>query len=589
MAGRWRSFLSGASIAAMWVLADARLAWADWPAYGEPFTRGPGGYLSPVKLGLVWFLFLAWMLTAGAVNQDVQRHRLSYTLWNSVMVFPFLAVLALMWQVAFPLGFGISFTLLILAYVAPLGAYVYFRNTAVSAEKRILTPDHLRHWAAANLKRFGVKISAEKQESRALGPPVNYTAKGAKTDRENTAHTLLVKQSQGYGDSRALIADIMDNRADAAMLDFTQTEVAIRYQVDGVWHNSQPRERASGDLILQVYKTLANLNANERRGKQEGSFGLEFKGQKRTCRIVSQGVETGERVVLQLSENTAKTWEFTDLGMRDKIAEQLKEALQSPKGMVLFSSLPSGGLTVMMDTAMRSIDRFMRDVVTVEDLARREHDIQNVQVTTFNSAEGETALSVLPKLARAYPNVIIVRDLPDGKTVEFLLDQVAEDRLIVSGVRARESSEALLRILMLKAPPAKFAGGVTAVVNVRLIRKLCEACKEAYQPPPETLKALGVPAGKIEALYRPFQPPTDKKPPPPCPNCRGIGYLGRTGIYELLMVNDGVRQALVSSPKLEAVRLAARKAGMRTLQEEGIVLVVKGITSLAELQRVLKS
>ncbi len=142
---------------------------------------------------------------------------------------------------------------------------------------------------------------------------------------------------------------------------------------------------------------------------------------------------------------------------------------------------------------------------------------------------------------------------------------------------------------MLKAPAAQFAGAVTAVVHQRLIRKLCEKCKEAYAPPPETLKQLGIPAGKVEAFYRPPTPQPDQPPPPPCEECLGISYQGRTAIFELLIVDDGVRAALVNSPKVDSVRLAARKAGMRTLQEEGIVAVVKGITSLAELMRVLKA
>ncbi len=588
MARIWKAFPALAlPPAALLVLADAQSALADWPASSERFSRGPGGYLSTFKILLVWFVFLLWVRTADQISQDVQRMKMSYVLWNSVMVLPFMLAMVLVWEL--PL-FGLSYFLLLVAYGAPLGTYIYFRNAAVSAEKRILTPDHLRHWFSGQLKRVGVKVKLnEKGESRSDGPPVAFTAKGAKTDRENTANMLLARQSQGYAEARSLIADLMDNRADSTMLDYTQAEVAIRYQIDGVWHNNQPRERAAGDLMLQVFKKLANLNINERRAKQEGAFGFEYRGAKRTCRFVSQGVETGERVVMQCADTTDKMWALPDLGLRDKLIEQLKEVLEKPKGIVLFSSLPAGGLTVTIDTAVRSLDRFMRDVVAVEAAGRREHDVQNIQVTTFNEAEGETALTVLPKLIRSYPNVLVVRDLPDAMTVEFLIEQVGEERLSLCGIRAREAAEALLRMLMLKVPAAKFAPAVTAAVNVRLIRKLCEACKEAYPPPPETLKALGIPAGRVEAFYRPFQPQPDQKPPPPCPACRGVGYVGRTGIYELLIVDDSVRQALTTTPKLEAVRLAARKAGMRTLQEEGIVLVVKGATSLAELQRVLKS
>jgi len=143
--------------------------------------------------------------------------------------------------------------------------------------------------------------------------------------------------------------------------------------------------------------------------------------------------------------------------------------------------------------------------------------------------------------------------------------------------------------LMLKVPPAQFAAAATAVLNGRLVRKLCETCKEAYTPPPEVLKQLGLPAGRIEALYRPPTQPIDpKNPEKVCEKCLGVGYLGRTAIFELLVVDDNIRQILGKTPKLDLLRNAVRASKQRTLQEEGILLVAKGVTSIPELMRVLK-
>jgi type II secretory ATPase GspE/PulE/Tfp pilus assembly ATPase PilB-like protein len=123
-----------------------------------------------------------------------------------------------------------------------------------------------------------------------------------------------------------------------------------------------------------------------------------------------------------------------------------------------------------------------------------------------------------------------------------------------------------------------------------LIRKLCENCKEAYAPPPEVLKQLGLPAGRIEALYRPPTQPIDpKNPEKVCETCMGVGYFGRTAIFELLVLENNLRQILGKTPKLELLRDAARKSKQRSLQEEGILLVAKGVTSIPELMRVLKS
>ena len=137
----------------------------------------------------------------------------------------------------------------------------------------------------------------------------------------------------------------------------------------------------------------------------------------------------------------------------------------------------------------------------------------------------------------------------------------------------------------MKLPQQQFASVVTAVLYQRLIRKLCPDCKVGYTPPADVLKKLGIPAGKVQQLFRPPKPEEIEKP---CQTCRQLGYVGRTGIFELLVVNDQMRQILAKQPSLDLLRKAARADNQRSLQEEGILLVAKGVTSLQELQRVLK-
>jgi type II secretory ATPase GspE/PulE/Tfp pilus assembly ATPase PilB-like protein len=157
--------------------------------------------------------------------------------------------------------------------------------------------------------------------------------------------------------------------------------------------------------------------------------------------------------------------------------------------------------------------------------------------------------------------------------------------LVVTNIAAKDAPEALLRMLKQKVPHREFAKTVSAVLSTRLIRKLCDECKVAYEPTPDLAKKLGLPAGKVEALYRTPKPEEADKP---CKVCGGIGYIGRTGLFELLVVNDQIREILIKQPNLDLLRKAARAAGMRSFQEEGVLLIAKGVTSLAELQRVLK-
>jgi type II secretory ATPase GspE/PulE/Tfp pilus assembly ATPase PilB-like protein len=183
--------------------------------------------------------------------------------------------------------------------------------------------------------------------------------------------------------------------------------------------------------------------------------------------------------------------------------------------------------------------------------------------------------------------VLLLRDLTDAQTVSLLCQEIEKDRLMISTARAAESVEALIQVLSLGVSPTAFAKSVTAVVNQRLLRKLCESCKEAYTPPPQVLKQLGIPAGRVQAFYRPPQP-NPQEPKEPCKVCGGLGYYGRTAIVELLVVGDNVRKALAIGADVSVLRQAARRDGMTTLQEEGILLVAKGVTSLPEVLRVMK-
>ena len=205
--------------------------------------------------------------------------------------------------------------------------------------------------------------------------------------------------------------------------------------------------------------------------------------------------------------------------------------------------------------------------------------------TTYDAGKGQTPATIIPGLVRQYPNVYICRDLVDVESATMLMNEIADDRLIITTIPAREAAEALLRLLQMKLPQKQFASIATGVLYQRLIRKLCPDCKVAYTPPADVLKKLGIPPGKVQQLYRPPKPEEIEKP---CLTCQGIGYLGRTGIFELLVVTDQMREILAKQPSLELMKKAARADNQRSLQEEGILLVAKGITSLPELMRVLK-
>jgi type II secretory ATPase GspE/PulE/Tfp pilus assembly ATPase PilB-like protein len=301
--------------------------------------------------------------------------------------------------------------------------------------------------------------------------------------------------------------------------------------------------------------------------------------------IISQGTPTGERVILQLDRPHSDFKSLSELGMRDKMQEQLRQLLASEHGLVLFSSPPAGGLTTTLRLALGLTDRFMRDVVALQEKSSPEPVAENIEVVTYNKAAGDVPQRILESLLRKEPNVVVANELPNVECAQILCEHAISERLVITTVRAKEAVEALLRVLLLKVPASKFAPAVIAVLNERLIRKLCDECKQPYEPAPQLLSKLGIPAGRVDRLYR---PPDSAEQEKVCQRCNGIGYYGRTAIFELLLVNDAIRQTLEKQPKLEVLRTVSRQAGNRNLQQEGIVLVAQGTTSVQELSRVLK-
>lgn len=544
---------------------------APWTA-AQVDAKRSGWQVSWLKLIPVIILVLLWTVTGDWVNRSSQIHGLGYGKWNAIFFFPFVAAMALL--VLVPIYF-VGLTAMVLAYFGPFIAYTLTHNKSVQPHQKVFTADWFRYMVGAG----------ERKADYEKGAPVDIQAHGS-DDSTNQANLITARQSPGYLLLKEFIAEMATRRSDRMVLDYTQGGVGVKQLVDGVWHNGETRDRESGDVMLAVMKQLANLDITERRKKQEGTFGAKYEGVQYVCPFTSQGVQTGERVLLELKGGAqAKLRTYDDLGMREKIQQQWAELMALDEGLLVIASPPEGGLTTLADVSIMETDRLMRDFFAVEDVHHPERDIENVVLHTYDSKQGETPATLMPKLIRQYPNVYIVRDLVDRDSAKLLFKEAEDGRLVITTVQALEAPEALLRILQKKVPHREFAKQVTAVLCTRLVRKLCPTCKVAYEPAPDLLKKLGIPPGKVKHLYRVPKPEELDKP---CPDCANLGYRGRTGLFELLVVNDKVREVLVKQPKIDLLRKASRLAGMRTFQEEAILLVAKGETSLQEAQRVLQ-
>lgn len=551
-----------------------------WPDVdlSRGFPYGPGYYLSATKIALCWFVFCFWIYSSDFINFQGQRRKYNFLRWNNLVFFTFVPSFILVWFIPI---FWLSFPLMLLAWVVPLTLFIRHYNRDVPYDEQVMTGPHLRFWFAGVVAPLGIKIEAERRSPDEL-IPLKLIPMGGESPAHDGAHLLQARESEVFNLTREMLVDVLLRRGEALMLDFTQQAVGVRIQIDGLWTNGEPLDRETGDGMLAVLKIISSLNPAERRKRQQGEFGAKYGKKNYTCTIASQGTKTGERALIQFDDGASQFEKLPDLGMREKMVEQVRELLAKNDGLILISAPPTAGLTATIAGALGSADRYTRDFKAIEDQRNLETTIENIEQVTYDSGAGQTPDTVLPQLLLRHPDVIVCRDLVNLETVEILCGQ-ADGRLVITSIRAKDCVEALLRVLAFKVEPEKLANAVTGVLNQRLVRRLCETCKEAYAPQPQLLKKLGLPAGRVETLYRPPQQAEEV-----CPDCGGLGYLGRIAVFELLVVGDHMRQYLAKGAKPDVLRKVARKEGMRSLQEEGILLVAKGVTSLPELMRVLK-
>lgn len=569
------------AVTTLWAASSQAMEWMPVVAQGlSEGWSGPGFYFSVWKLALLILLFLLWVATTDWVNRDILEHDFDYKVWNPVVVFSFLGALLL--ALLIPIFF-VGLPLVILAWAIPLGVYIGFRNRHVDISERVLTKAHFRRLVAQLAKPAGMKIEAEPVDPRDAGIPLTLAGRGGPTPRDDNARLLAARQAPGYNDLRHLLYDAIKRRSESVLLDYTQQGVTRRYLVDGVWIQGDPVDREMGDALLEALKLLCGANPEDRTRRQQGKFAAKCENLSFEGEMLSQGTRTGERVLIKLVGQRTRFQSLEELGMRPKVVEQLRELLHRPKGFVLLSAPPGHGLRTTCTTVLQAMDRFTRDFISVEDELNRYETVENVQVKTYNSGQGQTPASILREVFLLEPGVVIVRDLVDAETVRRMCEEVENERMLLGAIRANEAAEAYLNVIGLGVPPAEFGRVLSAIVCQRLIRKLCEHCKEAYIPPAQVLQQLGIPPGRVEVLFRPPQQAEE-----PCQHCYGTGYYGRTAIFEVMFVDDTLRGVLTNVPKVELIRQAARKAGWRSLKEEGALLVANGVTSVAELARVLR-
>ena len=414
------------------------------------------------------------------------------------------------------------------------------------------------------------------------------------TPEEKDSILNVVAPSPGYETMTQIMAEIATKRSKVTVLDFNQVQVNIRFQIDGIWHSMPQMDRETGDYMAATLKKLAGMNYQDRRSHQKGKFEIQFPKYKTKYRVESQGVPTGERIAIFAEIEMLDIYNLEECGMRPKLIERVKEKMsRNDSCLNLVVGLPGEGYTTAWRSVLAGTDRLMRDFFVIEEQSRVEEEVINVSSITYNESAGETLLSPLPNLLLKEPNVLAFTELSNGQLINDVMDISNDYQLpIFTRVPGKHAIDGLLRFLLLKPNLNNVIDKLSLVVAMRAIRKPCTRCRIPMIPNPGTLQQLGIPQGRVKEIYQAFvykpgMVDEDGEEIEICHHCQGLGFRGLTGIYEVLDVNDEIRKALKTNPRLDHVAAVARSQRHVSMRDEGILLIARGTTSIEELQRIL--
>jgi type II secretory ATPase GspE/PulE/Tfp pilus assembly ATPase PilB-like protein len=304
----------------------------------------------------------------------------------------------------------------------------------------------------------------------------------------------------------------------------------------------------------------------------------------------------GEKMVLRILDRSRAIGDVSKLGMRDRMRDTIRGIVTQPHGMFIVCGPTGAGKSTTLYACLQEIDRFQKNVITVENPV--EYHIDNVTQIEVNPKAGKTFAGELRSILRQDPDVIYIGEIRDQETAEIACQAAQTGHMVFTTLHANDTTMALGRLLELGVKPFMVGSSISAILGQRLVRVLCPKCKVKYRPNPEMLRRAGLPADRIKWFYKPPKNDNgrdaeqsddeDDEGPKKCSYCNGTGYRGRTGIFELLVINDKIREMIKDNPNIDAIRQEALKTGTVLLSQDGMRVVIEGETAIEELLRVSK-
>jgi type II secretory ATPase GspE/PulE/Tfp pilus assembly ATPase PilB-like protein len=527
-----------------------------------------GGYVSIVKVVPALLILLVWARLLTWADKDAVAAHLPRTSLNIGMMTGLVIAYAAFFLIPF---YFIGLLVLLLIAGGEGAVYAHMRNQEVGLKD-------LRRQFDNWLKGMGPK-----KKVVTVAGAVTLVKGGQPVPAPEPETELRV----GYDAAQLALTDPLKKKSDQIDIDARGESGSIKYLVDGVSYNGPSVDKAASSSAIGYLKDLAGLDVSDHRKPQTGTMKFTIDGEKFDARVQTAGSTAGEYMRLLINPKNRHNFQLAQLGFTEAQLLTIKKGIDENQGVALLSTPKRMGLTSLMYGIIRGHDAFLKHIQTVE--RDPEEDLEGITQNKLPAnAPAADEYKMVDWVISQEPDSILLNKVEDPRSAVALINYAKTGKRIYVGLRASSSFEALNQWRKLVGDDNLAVEALSIVVNGRVIRKLCMACKIAYAPDPTTLRKLGMNPEKVTQLYQArTEPLRDPKGNPiPCDFCGDLHYKGRTGVFEIMTIDNDMRQAVAAGKPVEPI---FRKQRSRFLQEEALGLVEQGETSVQEVKRVLKA
>lgn len=374
----------------------------------------------------------------------------------------------------------------------------------------------------------------------------------------------------------AIIGRVTDLRASDIHLEPFDDGLHVRYRVDGVIHAGELVPPRLSAAVNSRVKLLAHLDIAERRLPQDGRIKTRVKGRELDLRVSTIPTVHGESVVMRVLDRASVRLELENMGFEKDTLARFNALLSRPHGILLVTGPTGSGKTTTLYAALAKIDASTQKIITVEDPV--EYQLEGINQIQVHSQINLTFANALRSILRQDPDIIMIGEMRDGETAQIAVQSALTGHLVLSTLHTNTAAGAVIRMQDMGVEPYLITSAVNGVLAQRLLRTLCGHCKQPYEPGPEVRSNTGLArfCAATQLIYRAVG----------CEHCRHSGYRGRTGIHELLVLDEPMRRAIIDGRDANILNSIAAQSGMLSLHEDGLRKVAAGHTTLDELARV---